>query len=91
MDPEILKLIAQLGGVGGVLAVGMFLVYRKDALKWIEDWKGQSQMLLKVVVDTTSTLTAVISKLDVLVQMAASVTTLIAKLELQERDKRERP
>jgi hypothetical protein len=98
MDPEAMKYLAPLG-VGGILAGMIFMVYRKDALRWIEDWKGQSQMLLKVVVDTTAAMTALVSKLEVLVQMAAGVTALIAKLEerenllvkLEERDKRERP
>jgi len=63
MDPEILKYLAPLG-VGGVLAGAMFFIYRKDSAQWQEAWKGQSQMLLRVVKENTAAITALITKLN---------------------------
>lgn len=63
MDLETMKWFASMG-VGGVLAGGMFYLYRKDALQWQEAWKGQSQMLLTVVKEVTAAVTALTGKLD---------------------------
>lgn len=71
MDPEFLKFIASMG-VGGVLAWGMFLLYRRDANRHADDlkgvmtrqaedheslaliWKNQSDILMRVVQENTS-------------------------------------
>ena len=45
-------------GVGGVLALAMFYVYRKDMADHIAAWKGQSEALLTVVQDNVKALTA---------------------------------
>lgn len=45
-------------GIGGVLAAGMFLVYRKDMAAHISAWKGQSDALLVVVQENTRAVTA---------------------------------
>jgi hypothetical protein len=50
--------------VGGILAGGIFFVYRKDSLIWQEAWKGQSQILVQVVKENTAAVTALIAKLD---------------------------
>lgn len=63
LDAETLKLVATLG-VGGVLAWGMFSVYRKDSLAWQSAWKGQSEMLVQVVKENTAAITALVTKLD---------------------------
>lgn len=60
---ESMKFIGSLG-LGGVLAWGMFLVYRKDSLVWQESWKGQQQLLVQVVKENTAAITALITKLD---------------------------
>mgnify|MGYP001559574778 CR=1 FL=1 len=52
MDPQSLEFLAPLG-VGGVLAGVMFLMYRRDALRWQEQWKGQTDILLNVVKENT--------------------------------------
>lgn len=62
-DAETLKLVGSLG-LGAVLAWGMFQVYRKDALQWQEAWKGQSEMLMQVVKENTTAITALVVKLD---------------------------
>lgn len=59
MDAEALKWLASLG-VGGVIAGGMFLVYRKDALAWQQAWKGQSEMLVQVIKENTAAITELI-------------------------------
>lgn len=63
MEPETLKWLASLG-VGGVLAGIMFLVYRKDAAQWQEAWKGQSQMLMQVVMDNSKVIATLVTKMD---------------------------
>jgi hypothetical protein len=45
-------------GVGGLVAYGMFLVYRKDILALLAQWKGQSEMLMAVVTKNTEATTA---------------------------------
>ncbi len=44
-------------GVGGVLALVMFMVYRKDVQHYTELWKGQSDALMTVVKDNTAVIT----------------------------------
>jgi len=44
-------------GVGGILAGIMFFFYRKDAINHINQWKGQSGLLMKVVKDNTEAIT----------------------------------
>ena len=43
-------------GVGGVLAWGMFSVYRKDVKQMLEAWQGQTALLMKVVTENTQAL-----------------------------------
>lgn len=57
MDIELVKYFASMG-VGGSLAFGMFMVYRKDAQRQTEQWKGQAEMLVQVVRDNTAAMTA---------------------------------
>ena len=68
-DVEFLKFAAPLG-VGGVLALVMFLVYRKDMrymaelhLAQLEAWKGQTEILVAVVKDNTTALSALVTEL----------------------------
>lgn len=56
MDDEVIKWFATLG-VGGILAGIMFFFYRKDVRMYTDLWKGQSDMLMKVVLDNTSATT----------------------------------
>lgn len=63
MDAETFKYLASLG-VGGILAGIMFMIYRKDSLQWQEAWRGQSQMLVQVVKENTTAITALVTKLD---------------------------
>ena len=51
-------------GVGGVLALGMFLVYRRDAQQNLENWRGQSEMLITVVKENTQVISKLTEKLD---------------------------
>lgn len=59
MDPETLKYLGSLG-VGGTLAVMMFLIYRKDMKVNSEQWQGQSEVLMDVVKENTAAITALI-------------------------------
>lgn len=63
MDSKLVELAASLG-VGGILALGMFLVHRKDMKEQIERWRGQSDILVSVVKDNTAAITKLIDKLD---------------------------
>lgn len=63
LDPETLKWLASLG-VGGALAGGMFMVYRKDSREWQHAWKGQSELLLQVVKENTQAVTSLVDRLD---------------------------
>lgn len=46
-------------GIGGVLAWGMFQVYRKDMQRNNDLWKGQSEMLMQVVKENTAAITSI--------------------------------
>ena len=54
---EELKWFASLG-VGGVLALYIFITYRKDALRWQEQEKGRTEILIDVIRDNTVAITA---------------------------------
>lgn len=56
-------------GVGGVLAAGMFLLYRRDTAVHIENWKGQSQILAGIVERNTAAITALTVQLDRVLDM----------------------
>lgn len=56
-DQEFIKYLSTLG-VGGAIAGIMFLVYRKDVKTFTDQWKGQSEMLMKVVTDNTAAVTS---------------------------------
>lgn len=57
MDIELAKYFATLG-VGGIIAAIMFIFYRKDAKNWTDQWKGQTDMLMKVVQSNTEAITS---------------------------------
>lgn len=57
-NPEFVKLIYSTLGAGGILALVMFLIYRKDSQKMLADWKGQSEALMSVVKENTAAITA---------------------------------
>jgi hypothetical protein len=63
MDAELIKLAPALG-VGGVLALVMFFVHRADMKQHIANWQGQSTALIQVVKENTAAITALIAKLD---------------------------
>lgn len=63
LTPETIQFAASMG-VGGLLALGMFLVYRRDMQQHVENWKGQSQILVQVVKDNTAAITALTTHLD---------------------------
>lgn len=63
MDAETLKYAASLG-VGGVLALAMFLIHRKDMQEHIAHWRGQSEILIQVVKENTTAIAALTSHLD---------------------------
>lgn len=44
LDPEFVKYLASLG-VGGIIAGFMFVIYRKDMARMLEQWKGQAESL----------------------------------------------
>jgi hypothetical protein len=46
MDTEFVKYLASLG-VGGIIAGFMFILYRKDMARAVEQWKGQSELWLE--------------------------------------------
>ncbi len=77
LDAETLKWCASLG-VGGALAGGMFMVYRKDAREWEEAWKGQTALLLQVVKENTAAMTA----------NTAAIAANIRAIERIDRDQR---
>jgi hypothetical protein len=70
MDPELLKFAAQMGATG-LLAYGMFLVYRKDMAGNAESLKqhldierGRSDILIQVVKANTEVNAKLCEKLD---------------------------
>lgn len=50
---ELIKTLPSLG-IGGILAGLIFYWYRQDVQRYTEQWKGQSEALIKVVQDNTS-------------------------------------
>lgn len=65
IDTETLSWLASLG-VGGVLAGAIFAIYRKDAVQWQDAWRGQSQMLVEVVKENTSSNVKLITLIEAL-------------------------
>ena len=65
MDVEFLKWLATLG-VGGVLAGFIFHFYRKDVRAYTEQWRGQSELLVTVVKENTSSNTKLVTVIDAL-------------------------
>lgn len=61
-SPDLLTLAASLG-VGGILALAIFLAYRKDCQRWQDAWKGQSEMLVQVVKENTAAVTALVAEM----------------------------
>lgn len=57
LDPDFLKFLASLG-VGGIIAGLIFMWYRKDVRTFTDQWKGQSEMLMTVVKENTTAITA---------------------------------
>jgi hypothetical protein len=53
-------------GVGGVLALAMFYVYRKDMSRYVDLWKGQSDALLLVVKENVTAVTAMAVLMEVI-------------------------
>lgn len=43
-------------GVGGILAGVLFFFYRKDANTYIEQWRGQSALVVEIVKQNTQAL-----------------------------------
>ena len=56
MDSETLKLAASLG-TGGILAVVMFLIYRKDMQAAAVDVKGERDTMTAIVIANTAAIT----------------------------------
>jgi len=65
MDPEFVKWLATLG-VGGVLAGFMFHFYRKDVRQFTDLWRGQSEALMLIVKENTSSNTKLTTMIDAL-------------------------
>lgn len=63
MEPETLQFLASLG-VGGVLAGGMFLAYRKDQQACEDRWRGQSEMFAQIVKENSTAITKLCDRLD---------------------------
>jgi hypothetical protein len=63
LTPETIQWAASLG-VGGLLALGMFLVYRRDSQQNTANWQGQSQMLVQVVKENTAAISALTANLN---------------------------
>ena len=55
-DPELLKYLAPLG-VGGILAWGMFMVYRKDMRDIVKRLEDSNSLLVSVVKENTAAIT----------------------------------
>lgn len=51
-------------GVGGLLAWGMFLLYRRDMNQRLDEWKGQSAQLLVIVENNTRVVTLLNERLE---------------------------
>ncbi len=51
-------------GVGGILAAGIFTVYRKDIRQYTELWKMTTDQLMLVIKENTSSNTRLISMLE---------------------------
>lgn len=79
--PDLAKFITTFG-VGGGLALVIFWFYRKDSLEHTKMWQGQSDAMLRVIVDNTRAVTALQST-------AASLTVTVEALR-DDMDSRER-
>lgn len=60
---QLLPFAASLG-VGGILALAMFLIHRKDMQEHIEKWRGQSEILVTVVRENSTVIAKLTEKLD---------------------------
>ncbi len=62
-DTEFFKWLLTLG-VGGILAGFMFVVYRKDMRQFTELWKLQTDILMTVVKENTTSNTKLIALIE---------------------------
>ena len=53
-------------GVGGAIAALIFVFYRKDIRQYTELWKSQTEMLVTVVKENTSSNTKLVAVVDAL-------------------------
>lgn len=77
-------------GVGGCLAGLMFFFYRKDANEWRQAWKGQTEMLMKVVVDNTASNTAVIKAVEANTRIVDAMQQRIDRIDRGRRNSNDR-
>lgn len=74
---DFLKMLPSLG-VGGVLAGIMFMFYRKDMLRFTEQWKGQTEILVTVVRENSASNASVIASNN---SVSAAVDALHRRLD----------
>lgn len=88
MEQEVLRLVATVGGTGGVLAVLMFYFYSKEAQghtkrqeEYINALAAQNKQLIQVVTDNTAAMTAA-------VEATSSLKNVVAEMarDFRERD-----
>lgn len=73
-------------GVGGAIAWGIFLLYRRDMGQRLEEWKGQTERLLRVVENNTAAITLLNVRLE-----AAEGRAIDRADRAAERDRRAHP
>jgi hypothetical protein len=90
-NPDFVKWVLTFG-VGGVLALVMFLVHRKDSQRNIDQWKGTAEVLMAVVRDNTASNIKLITMIETMERNAVrkqDVLDLIAQQQEQRRVLRE--
>lgn len=88
LDLEIIKIVAS-AGVGGVLAVFMFMFYRKDVKQFTELWRTVSEQQMIVIRENTASnvkLIALIESLERNSIRKGDIELMIERRFQQERE-----
>lgn len=72
LDSETLKWFASLG-VGGILAGVFYQVGRKDSERHIKAWEGMTEILIQIVKDNTTAITANTKVTESLIPMVREI------------------
>lgn len=84
MDASMLSWVMS-QGIGAVLALVMFLIYRKDVKNGLSAWKAQTEILIDLTGDSTRTNQQVASAVEHLARQLPIACPILAERREQHR------